>query len=108
MFLTGFKPSRVREWRAAVSSEAKAIGWRVLGAELTKGALGLGGVSRTRWRARMRTCRSCPIFDSKTHQCLVVADGERLGCGCYMPAKALVRRNACWVRGLGDPNLGFD
>lgn len=108
VFLTGFKPSRIREWRTAVQNEARAIGWRVLAGELAKGALGLGGVSKSRWRARIRACRACPVHDRKTKQCLTIVDGERLGCGCYMPVKAMVRKNACWLRALGDQSHGFD
>jgi hypothetical protein len=102
--LTGFKPSRIREWRTAVASEAKTLGWGVLLTELAKGALGLGGVSRWRWRARARACRACPVFDRGRRMC---RNGE-LGCGCYMPAKSLVAGGACWIRGIGEQSYGFE
>jgi hypothetical protein len=92
----------------AVASEAKVLGWRTLGVELARGVLGLGGVSKTRWRARLRYgCGLCPIYDRSTHKCRDAA-GRGLGCGCWMPAKALVAAGACWIRGIGEQNYGFE
>jgi hypothetical protein len=79
----------------AVASEAKTLG-----------SLGLGGVTRARWRSRARACRACPVFDRATHKCRDTA-GRGLGCGCWMPAKSLVAEGACWYRKLGAKDYGF-
>lgn len=55
------------------------------------------------WRARMRSCFRCPIFNRQTYQC---RDGE-FGCGCLMPLKARFRRAQCWAREEGIANLGW-
>ena len=45
--------------------------------------------SRKRWRYAMRRCWKCPIYDRELKRCRPW-DGHELGCGCYMPFKALV------------------
>lgn len=105
--VTGLNWTRIAEWRAAVASEAKTLGWWAVAASLMVGALGLGGVTRARWRRRMRACRRCPVYDRKARKCRV--PGRQLGCGCWMPAKALVgdRQRACWRISVGDDVPAF-
>ncbi len=77
---------------------------------MAKGGLGLGGVSKRSWRQRIgRGCGSCAIYDRARHACRDTA-GRGLGCGCWMPVKALVRdpRAACWRVGIGDKVAGWE
>lgn len=105
--LTGLKWARVAEWRHVIADEAGTAGWLAVALDLARGCLGLGGVSRARWRQRLRACPKCPCYVRATHRC-----GGRplpgLGCGCWMPAKAFIRKGACWVRGLGEQKYGFE
>ena len=58
-------------------------------------------------RARLRYgCGRCPVYDRRTHKCGGAA--MEVGCGCWMGAKALVSKNACWIRNLGETTYGFD
>jgi hypothetical protein len=84
----GFGVKRVREWLAVIRSEGLssslrgilAVGWKVL----------FGGVNRSRFRARIRRCSKCPIYDPVLKKCRPYP-GSELGCGCYVPFKALIR-----------------
>lgn len=105
LLITGLKWARIGEWRGVVASEGKRIGWISTGVALAKGVWGLGGVDRARWRSRLRTCAQCPVYDARRHACRDTA-GRGLGCGCWMPAKALTLQNACWLRQI-DPAAGF-
>lgn len=43
------------------------------------------------WRARMRKCARCPVYDAALRQCYNrLGDGQEFGCACYMPFKALL------------------
>ncbi len=57
------------------------------------------------WRERMRACYNCPIFD-KTRKTCRPFDKSVLGCGCYVPYKALVK-NHCWGRERFGKNFGW-
>jgi len=61
------------------------------------------------WRARMRACMRCPVYDSRLKRCLNTSqtytlDGvERpLGCGCWMPVKAKLSDAECWMTEFGN------
>ncbi len=53
---------------------------------------------KRQWRARMRTCAKCPIYDRDLKRCGVAGTG--LGCGCYVVYKALA--GTCWLREQGS------
>ena len=56
-----------------------------------------GQVTRPIWRARMRACTYCPLYDFDSKRCQP-AERPDLGCGCYTPYLALVKDNGCWGR----------
>lgn len=57
--------------------------------------------SRKRWRYSMRRCWKCPLYDRELKRCRPW-DGHELGCGCYMPFKALVSKHG-WATSRFDP-----
>ena len=98
MRIAGFKLDRFRELSAALRKEAKSEGfWLAL--NLTKAAwqtISSRGVGRSAWRARLRACHRCPVYNHKARTCRKYD----LGCGCYMPLKARLKDAECWT-GLG-------
>lgn len=94
--LLGLKWRRYREWAAVVAQEGRSIKIYVL-IRMVLSALAGGLVSRREWRARMRACMRCPIYDRARHACRDTY-GRGTGCGCWMPIKAMFRGNQCWVR----------
>jgi|SRR5690625_1782583 len=58
--------------------------------------VGSGRVSRVEWRRRMRACSVCPVYDRRLRRCRPEV-GSSLGCGCWMPGKALYRGAGCWL-----------
>lgn len=61
--------------------------------------------SEEMWRSRMYICYRCPIFDKARKTCRPFPESE-MGCGCYVPYKALVKVH-CWGReNMGD-NFGW-
>ena len=57
------------------------------------------------WRERMRICYKCPVFD-KTRKTCRPFEGSVMGCGCYVPYKALVKSH-CWGRDRFGENFGW-
>lgn len=104
---TGFKPSRFNEWVAALQIAARqGNGFKAI-IPVLKASWGLGP-NKTRWRARIRACNHCPIYD-KTHRICRPFPESPLGCGCWMPAKHLVKAGSCWVRqAIPGTELGSD
>lgn len=95
--LVGFKLSRIQEWMAVVKTEGRVIPWPRIAFALGAGVLTLGGVGKRRWRGRMKACMWCPVYNREAKACRPFA-GSPIGCGCYMPFKALTRKNACWAQ----------
>jgi hypothetical protein len=54
------------------------------------------------WRKRIRTCMGCPIYHPGNKTCGHDPEINKIGCGCYMPFKALATDATCWAR---DNNL---
>lgn len=105
--VTGFKPARFREWARALQNEARQGNRFKLVVSLLKASWGLGP-NRTRWRRRGRACWRCPIYNRTLKICRPFP-GSELGCGCWMPAKSLVRAGHCWVRrAIPGTDLGAD
>jgi len=61
--------------------------------------------SQEMWRARMVICYKCPIFDKERKTCRPFPKSA-MGCGCYAPYKALVKKH-CWGRGKFGENFGW-
>lgn len=110
MRLLGFKHRRCAEWLDVIQEEGRVLSWADrlrMGWAMIAAALALGGVSRQLWRARMRACRECPIYDRQMKRCRPQT-GHLLGCGCYMPFKALSRTAECWVdEVIPDNDVGW-
>ena len=107
--ILGFKPARFRQWLAVVQEEGRQITPSerlALALTLFKAALRLGGVPRSRWRYRLRTCWRCPIYDRSMKRCRPQT-AHPLGCGCYTPFLSLVPKPyplpGCWA--TQDPRL---
>lgn len=84
MLIFGFKRKRFAEWLSVLDEEQRTLRWRDKLAMLWKMALAgtrLGSVSRAEWRAKMKKCPKCPIFDKSLHRCRPFS-GSPLGCGC--------------------------
>lgn len=95
MQIAGFKLDRFKELSDVLRKEAKSQGFQ-LALNLTKAAwqtINSRGVGRSAWRARLRACYRCPVYDPKVRTCRKYD----LGCGCYMPMKARLRDAECWT-----------
>lgn len=57
------------------------------------------------WRERIRKCYVCPIFDRDRKTCRPFPKSA-MGCGCYVPYKALVKKH-CWGRDKFGENFGW-
>ena len=95
MQIAGFKIDRFRELSAALRKEAKTQGAEMAlsVAAAVWQTLTRRGVGRAMWRARMRACHRCPVYDHKMRTCRKYD----LGCGCYMPLKARLWDAECWT-----------
>lgn len=103
------RPKRIRGWLQVVQRESGLrIGLRekvrlvcgllmggikVLAGPWLRRRRGDGGLSpgerMGRWRARLRVCQKCPVYDPSLRRCRPY-DGSSLGCGCYVPFMAAV------------------
>ena len=100
---TGFKPGRIREWLQAVRNAGRAKGWLQTGclvAIAAWGALRDKPAGSRLFRARMRACMRCPLYNPKLRICL----NYGLGCACYLPAKAAFLQSVCWRAEIKDEN----
>lgn len=94
--------SRVREWIGVVRAEVGLVGAASVAVSLAKAGLWRarqGEVAPRTWRARIRACASCPVYDRGRHACRDLR-GLGLGCGCWMPAKAKLAGDQCWRKRL--------
>lgn len=83
----------IRLWAAAIRANGMSPALRAIPfalAALCAGRL----VSGARYRARLRACGRCEIYDRKLRIC---RRGE-LGCGCSSPVKFLFENYSCWAR----------
>ena len=101
MKILGLKLSRWRQWLHVLCLERR----RIQPLHLLR-ALISRRVPPSRWRARIRVCATCPIYDRENRRCrMLVPRGNHitfLGCGCYVPFLAAFRqsysRPGCWGR----------
>ena len=97
----GFKLGRYREWARVVATEGRRVMWLGVLRDISKAGLRwmLTGFKSngTTWRTRMRTCWNCPVYDRERRACRQ----RDLGCGCYMPFKAMSPKAGCWLRESG-------
>lgn len=103
----GIKRKRLPEWRAVLRQEGHNAGWPRTARSLAVAAfwaLRRGKVAGNVWKARIRDCRACPIYDRKRRACRDT-HGLGAGCGCWMPLKAWFNPS-CWLRERGTPT-GF-
>lgn len=112
---------RLKQWRAVVIEEALSSDHRPSLLKMLRAVL-TGQVDRARWRARIRTCRKCPIYDGELRRCRGPYTGvvgvKPAGCGCYVPFLALTKepyrgahgtpRNGCWGRATMGGSFGWD
>ena len=61
--------------------------------------------SEEMWKSRMYICYRCPIFNKGNKTCGRFPNSN-LGCGCYVPYKALVKHH-CWGRENLGENFGW-
>lgn len=97
---------RLREWHAAVSSYGRRPPWLGM-----LRALLSGSVPKHVWRARMRVCRNCPVYDRQKKVCWNMNIGMfGAGCRCYCPTLAMTAepyKGGCWARGVGLTSEGW-
>ena len=91
----GLRFNRRFEWLALVKAEGRRVGWGSVLVSVAKAAR-IATVGRSVWRQRMRDCAACPIYDRRRHACR----NGKLGCGCWMPLKAMFRGPQCWGRSV--------
>lgn len=109
------RPGSFKEWRAVLAREQAKLslaGKARLAITLIRAALRIGGVSKKQWEARMKICKTCPIFDPSLFRCRPY-DGAPYGCGCFVKWLALIKRPykkpGCWARNhLPGSGLGWD
>lgn len=61
-------------------------------------------VSDEVFKARMETCRKCPVFYHKLQTCgtpLRKGEDAKLGCFCFQPAAARLRSKKCFLNESG-------
>lgn len=108
MKIFGLKPSRFKQWLAVVREESRtlsALGVVKMFTHMALVGTRFGQVSRARWRLRMRACRKCWIYDRSLRRCRFVPAGNKIGCGCWVVARAMVP-DECWaaennIQGVG-------
>lgn len=57
------------------------------------------------WMRRIRICHRCPIYNPGLRQCRRKYYTTPMGCGCYTPFLATIRRpyaKGCWYREFGE------
>lgn len=108
---------RLAQWWSVIREEHELTGsWPNMFKMLAK--LRLGEVERDQWRARMRICRKCKVFDGELKRCRGPQVGKTPppGCGCYVPFLALTKtpytsadgkRTGCWGRATIGPGFGW-
>lgn len=99
----------VREWRACLAAAESPLTWRTW-LKMLRGLVGRHVPARV-WRARARTCQTCPIFDRELRRCAGPwVHGRPTGCGCYLVWQLHVARpypNGCWGREFVGGDFGW-
>ena len=100
---------RLREWLVALREEKRTAG-RLPWLTMVQ-AIASGTVPRSVWRRRIRTCRTCPLFNAKFRTCRgLPKEIEHMGCGCYIPFEALAAEpyeGGCWGRAAIGEHFGW-
>lgn len=109
MHLFGFKPSRYAEWQAVLVEEKRSQSLVSLLARMflvfIKGLPSLKENRRT-WRAKMRVCAKCPIYDKALHRCRPYT-GSPAGCGCSVIFKAVFSKKCYADEVLPELKIGW-
>ncbi len=100
----GLKWSRVLQWLTCLKEADRKVGPREYGQMAWLALKGALQPNAPRWRRRMRACMRCPIYDPELKRCQPYT-GSPLGCGCFMPLKAL--QGSCWLKDLGSRINGY-
>lgn len=96
---------RIPQWLSVLRLERSTLSLRAI-----IRALASGPVPRAVWRNRLKTCRACPVFNPATRQCRRFLNGNAIGCGCWLPLKALTAApypKGCWGFTVMSGNLGW-
>ena len=91
IMLLRFKLSHWLQWLRVLRIERRSIRPISLLRSVARGV-----ASKMVWIRRMRDCRPCPIYDRSLRRCRP-NDGSPLGCGCWMPLKAMFADSECWA-----------
>lgn len=116
MKLFRLKRSRFWDWERTVEDELGRVGWldstRLLLSMARVLVWGVWGreslpVKQARFRQRMKCCMKCPIYERNSRVCRPYP-GSVLGCGCYMPYAAQLKKR-CWAdENMPDENIGWE
>jgi len=83
------------------------VTWRNYLAILKAGlSIARSRTTQEEWRSRIQICYKCPIFNKDLKTCRPFPKSI-MGCGCYVPYKALVNRGHCWGRKKMGDNFGW-
>lgn len=113
-----FGSGAFKGWVAVLGREVGLGGWRgslVIARGVIRAGVSLvvhGAVSCEEWDRRVNgVCVGCPIYDAGLRRCRPY-DGSGLGCGCWVPGLALVKKpypKGCWAKQfLPGSGLGWD
>lgn len=100
---------RYREWWEVLREEGASMpplrrAWMLI--LLTWHALKLFRRTDTEWRRKIRHCHGCILYDKMLKRCRPYT-GSLLGCGCYVPYMAKVKKH-CWGKeNLPDEGIGW-
>lgn len=109
MRIFGLRWKRYVEWREVLIEERKTASLLGLLAKMLWVAIkGLPHLKENRrtWRAKMRVCPKCPIFDKGLHRCKPWT-GSPLGCGCSVIFKAVFSKKCYADEVIPDMHYGW-
>lgn len=64
-------------------------------------------VDGERYRARLATCKTCPIFFRPLLTCGTPFLHKQRGCWCHMPTKSRMLSASCWIRDHEPHRVGL-
>lgn len=89
---------RYREWAEVLKEERQTMTFRQkisMVIDLVTKSVSVFGKTDHMWRRKMRICRNCIIYDRTMRRCRPYT-GSDVGCGCYVPFMAKVKKH-CWA-----------
>lgn len=97
-YMSVINRKRLRQWKEAIGvvKNDRLRMWMNLAKHLSKLR-----VNKRVWFRRMKSCMKCPLYHPFKKTCGHDPEITGLGCGCYMPFKAMSTEATCWARDRG-------